>query len=122
MKKNNIKNNIKNKQENMNSQDEGKLIKVEVADASGHQTLMLNPQQTEKYVSEQTDMWVFVDNNLLEADNLSNVDWNEAQSVRIMPGLVGGITELNFISTILDLSNKNNESQRVKSKNGDING
>tara|TARA_B110000459_G_C16366432_1_gene383334 strand:+ start:358 stop:714 length:357 start_codon:yes stop_codon:yes gene_type:complete len=116
------KNNIKNKQENMNNQDEGKLIKVEVADASGHQTLMLSPQQTEKYVSEQTDMWVFVDNNLLEADNLSNVDWNEAQSVRIMPGLVGGITELNFISTILDLSNKNNESQRAKSKNGDING
>ena len=36
------KNNIKNKQENMNNQDEGRLIKVEVADASGHQTLMLN--------------------------------------------------------------------------------
>ena len=116
------KNNIKNKQENMNNQDEGKLIKVEVADASGHQTLMLNPQETEQYVSEQKDMWIFVDNHLLEADNLSNVDWNEAQSVRIMPGLVGGITELNLISTILDLTNRNNELEREINGNGDING
>ena len=115
-------NNMKNKQENMNNQDEGKLIKVEVADASGHQTLMLNPQETEQYVSEQKDMWIFVDNNLLEADNLSNVDWNEAQSVRIMPGLVGGITELNFISTILDLANQNKKLQRSGIKSSDING
>ena len=115
-------NNMKNKQENMNNQDEGRLIKVEVADASGHQTLMLNSQETEQYVSEQKDMWIFVDNHLLEADNLSNVDWNEAHSVRIMPGLVGGITELNLISIFLDLTNKNNESQGEINGNGDING
>ena len=115
-------NNMKNKQENMNNQDEGRLIKVEVADASGHQTLMLNPQETEQYVSEQKDMWIFVDNHLLETDNLSNVDWNEAQSVRIMPGLVGGIIELNLISTILDLTNQNNKLQREINGNGDING
>ena len=113
-------NNMKNKQENMNNQDEGRLIKVEVADASGHQTLMLTPQETEQYASEQTDMWVFVDNHLLEADNLSNVDWNEAQSVRIMPGLVGGIIELNLTSTILDLTNQNNKLQREINGNGDI--
>jgi len=114
-------NNMKNKQENMNNQDEGRLIKVEVADASGHQTLMLNPQETEQYVSEQKDMWIFVDNHLLEADNLSNVDWNEAQSVRIMPGLVGGITELNFIPIFLDLTNQNNKLQRLVIKSSDIN-
>ena len=33
------------------SQDEGKLIKVEVADpAHGHQTLMLKPEETQEYL------------------------------------------------------------------------
>ena len=70
--------------------DEGKLVCIEIADATGHQTLMLSPQETEQFVSTQEGKWVFVDNRLIEAENLDNVDWNQAQSVRVMPGLVGG--------------------------------
>jgi len=83
----------------MKNQDEGKLIKIEIADASGHQTLMLNPQQTQQYVSTQEQMWIFVDNCLIKSENLANVDWNEAISVRIMPGLVGGITDTPIMFT-----------------------
>ena len=83
---------MNNKNKNIAAnQDEGKLVRVEIADATGHQTLMLSPQATEEYVSTQEDKWVFVDNRLIEAEHLAQVDWNQTQSVRVMPGLVGGV-------------------------------
>ena len=81
------------------SQDEGKIIKVEVADpAHGHQTLMLKPEETQEYLSTQTDKWIFVDNEFTQSENLSLVNWNTTDTVRVLPGLVGGM--------------KDNESQR----------
>ena len=74
-------------------QDEGKLIKVEVADpAYGHQTLMLKPQETEEYLSNQSGKWIFVDNEFIQSENLSLVNWNTTENVRVLPGLVGGMT------------------------------
>ena len=74
------------------SQDEGKLIKVEVADpAHGHQTLMLKPEETQEYLSTQSDKWLFVDNEFTQIENLSLVNWNTTDTVRVLPGLVGGM-------------------------------
>ena len=76
------------------SQDEGKLIKVEVADpAHGHQTLMLKPEETQEYLSTQTDKWIFVDNEFTQSENLSLVNWNTTDTVRVLPGLVGGMKD-----------------------------
>ena len=76
------------------SQDEGKLIKVEVADpAIGHQTLMLKPEETQEYLSTQTDKWIFVDNEFTQSENLSLVNWNTTETVRVLPGLVGGMND-----------------------------
>ena len=87
------------KKTEQSSQDEGKLIKVEVADpAHGHQTLMLKPEETQEYLSTQTDKWIFVDNEFTQSENLSLVNWNTTDTVRVLPGLVGGM--------------KDNESQR----------
>ena len=75
------------------NQDEGKLIRIEVADpAHGHQTLMLKPEETQKYLSNHTDKWVFVDNEFTQHQNLSTVDWNTTVTVRLLPGLVGGLS------------------------------
>ena len=76
------------------SQDKGKLIKVEVADpAHGHQTLMLRPEETQEYLSTQSDKWIFVDNELTQSENLSLVNWNTTETVRVLPGLVGGMND-----------------------------
>ena len=81
----------KTEQEN---QDEGKIIKVEVADpAHGHQTLMLKPEETQEYLSTQTDKWIFVDNEFTQSENLSLVNWNTTDTVRVLPGLVGGMND-----------------------------
>ena len=76
------------------SQDEGKLIKVEVADpAHGHQTLMLKPEETQEYLTTQSDKWIFVDNEFTQNENLSLVNWNTTETVRVLPGLVGGMND-----------------------------
>ena len=83
-----------NKKKEQANQGEGKLIKVEIADASGHQTLMLTPQQTQEFVCSHSDMWVFVDNNFQIAGNMSEVEWNSVETVRLLPGLVGGMIDI----------------------------
>ena len=76
------------------NQNEGKLIKVEVADpAYGHQTLMLKPEETQEYLSTQTDKWIFIDNEFTQSENLSLVNWNTTETVRVLPGLVGGMND-----------------------------
>ena len=76
------------------SQYEGKIIKVEVADpAHGHQTLMLKPEETQEYLTTQTDKWIFVDNEFTQSENLSLVNWNTTETVRVLPGLVGGMND-----------------------------
>jgi hypothetical protein len=52
-------------------------------------------------------MWIFVDNEFTHADLLPDIDWNIAESVRILPGLVGGIT------TFQSLPIKNNSSKSL---------
>ena len=75
------------------NQDEGKLIRIEVADpAHGHQTLMLKPEETQEYLSNHTDKWIFVDNEFTQHQNLSTVDWDSTETVRLLPGLVGGLS------------------------------
>ena len=68
------------------------IIKVEIADASGHQTLMLKPPEAIEVIESNSDKWIFVDNQLVEFEQTPEIDWNQAESVRILPGLVGGIT------------------------------
>ena len=77
-----------------NNKQEEKLLRVEIADASGHQTLMLTPEETQVLVEQQDNKWIFVDNTLIREEDLNSVNWSEADSVRVMPGLVGGIEGL----------------------------
>ena len=82
---------MSNEKQKHEKQD-NKLIKVQIADASGHQTLMLKPPETIEVIENNSDKWIFVDNQLVEFEHVPEIDWNQAESVRILPGLVGGIT------------------------------
>ena len=78
------------KQNKTENKQQTKLIRIEIADASGHQTLMLSPEDTQELVEQQDQKWIFVDNMLVREGDLDKVNWSEAESVRVMPGLVGG--------------------------------
>ena len=84
-----------NMNENKESKNQGKkakIIKVEVADVSGHQTLMLKPQETIEVIENNADKWIFVDDQLVDYQHVPEIDWNQTESVRILPGLVGGVS------------------------------
>ena len=83
-----------NENNTKNNKQEQKLLRVEIADASGHQTLMLTPEETQDFVKQQDNKWIFVDNTLIREEDLNSVNWTEADSVRVMPGLVGGADKL----------------------------
>ena len=83
-------NKMYNKNKTENEKQQTKLIRIEIADASGHQTLMLSPEDTQELVEQQDQKWIFVDNMLVREGDLYNVNWKEAESVRVLPGLVGG--------------------------------
>ena len=55
---------------------------------------MLTPQQTQEFVCSHSDMWVFVDNTFQTAENMSDVEWNSVETVRLLPGLVGGMIDI----------------------------
>ncbi|HII49975.1 MAG TPA: hypothetical protein HA322_01425 [Candidatus Poseidoniaceae archaeon] len=42
-------------------------------------------------MSTQSDKWIFVDNEFTQIENLSLVNWNTTDTVRVLPGLVGGM-------------------------------
>ena len=65
-------------------------ITVEIADATGHSVVeMTKSELTEKATSSE-GTWVFVDDRLVSADEIDNLDFSQASKVRLMPGLVGG--------------------------------
>jgi len=63
------------------------MIKIKIADATGHQELMVNNQEAEALINKNRDMWIFVDNQLIDADN---INYEEVEAIEIMPALVGG--------------------------------
>ena len=65
-------------------------ITVEIADATGHSVVeMTKSELTEKATSSE-GTWVFVDDRLVSAAEIDNLDFSQASKVRLMPGLVGG--------------------------------
>jgi len=63
------------------------MIKIKIADATGHQELMVDNKEAETLINKNRDMWIFVDNQLIDADN---INYEEVEAIEIMPALVGG--------------------------------
>ena len=49
-----------NKTNETNNKQEAKLIRIEIADASGHQTMMLSPEKTQELVEQQDNKWILL--------------------------------------------------------------
>jgi hypothetical protein len=62
------------------------MIKVTIADKSGHSELMMNEGELTDLLAKNTEAWIFVDGQLV-----NNVDVENVEAVTIMPAMVGGI-------------------------------
>ncbi len=66
------------------------MIKVQLADKTGHTQMMLSPAQTVETIQNNSGAWVYADNRLVQADQVDEANLSTVSSVRILPGLVGG--------------------------------
>ena len=64
---------------------------VEIADSTGHTTLQLTKAETLSRVSESSGSWVFAGNRMVQPEQLAESDWGSVGTVRIVPGLQGGL-------------------------------
>ncbi len=64
---------------------------VEICDATGHTTLELTKAETLSQVEANEGSWVFAGNQLVQPEQLAQSDWSTVGTVRVVPGLVGGL-------------------------------
>tara|TARA_R100000781_G_C4063050_1_gene121714 strand:+ start:738 stop:938 length:201 start_codon:yes stop_codon:yes gene_type:complete len=65
------------------------MIKVKIADNTGHTELMYSKNDTEliNLLTSSSDAWIFADNKLVSAND---IDLNSVQTIDILPPMVGG--------------------------------
>lgn len=66
---------------------------VEIADSTGHSVVEMTAPEIIEKANESKGSWVFVDNRLVEAKEIEELDISSDSKIRIMPGIVGGSTE-----------------------------
>lgn len=64
--------------------------KVEIADKTGHTVLQLTKAETIVRAAETIDSWIFAGNQMVQAEDLAEANWDTVGTIRIVPGLVGG--------------------------------
>lgn len=65
---------------------------VQIADRFGHTSAMLTREETLEAVAENEGAWVFNGNGqMVRPAQLAEANWDTIGTVRIVPGLVGGL-------------------------------
>ena len=64
---------------------------VLVQDASGHATLELTKDETLQLLDQNADAWVFARSRRVQPSELAEAEWDDVGTIRVVPGLVGGI-------------------------------
>ena len=68
------------------------MIKVQLADKSGHAQEMMSPAETVETIQQNSSSWIYADNQLVQADQVDEANLSTVSIVRILPALVGGST------------------------------
>ena len=75
---------------------------VEIADASGHSIVQMSQNEIADKASQTQGSWVFVNDQLVSAADVANMDLEAGSRIRLMPGLVGGQDAPTFVVEIAD--------------------
>lgn len=62
---------------------------VEIANMTGHSVVEMTREEIQE-TAKQAGAWVFVDNTLVSAAEIAEVELNQDTSLRVLPGIVGG--------------------------------
>ena len=75
---------------------------VEIADASGHSTVQMSQNEIAEKASQTQGSWVFVNDQLVSAADIADMNLEAGSRIRLMPGLVGGQDTPTFVVEIAD--------------------
>ena len=70
--------------------DHNTKFDVEIADASGHSTVQMTQNEIAEKATQTQGSWVFVNNQLVSAADIAEMNLEAGSRIRLMPGLVGG--------------------------------
>ena len=82
--------------------DNNMKFEVEIADASGHSTVQMTQNELTEKVNSTQGSWVFVNDQLVSAADIANMNLEAGSRIRLMPGLVGGQDAPTFVVEIAD--------------------
>ena len=77
-------------------------FEVEIADASGHSTVQMTQNELTEKVNATQGSWVFVNDQLVSAADIAEMNLEAGSRIRLMPGLVGGQDLPTFVVEIAD--------------------
>lgn len=66
------------------------MFEVEVADASGHSLVQMSQEELANKATQSQGSWVFVNDQLVNAADVAEMNLEANSRIRLMPGLVGG--------------------------------
>tara|TARA_B100001564_G_scaffold344213_1_gene341555 strand:+ start:1553 stop:2104 length:552 start_codon:yes stop_codon:yes gene_type:complete len=64
---------------------------IEIADSTGHSEVLMTKSEIIEHATNAKGRWVFVDNRMVSASDLANVDFDSAQHIRSVPSLQAGL-------------------------------
>ena len=67
------------------------MIKIKIANATGHTELMVNNREAEALINKHKGSWVFVNSRLV---NPADINYEQVEEIELMPPLVGGTRSL----------------------------
>ena len=70
--------------------DHNTKFDVEIADASGHSTVQMTQNEIAEKANQTQGSWVFVNDQLVSATDIAEMNLEAGSRIRLMPGLVGG--------------------------------
>ena len=77
-------------------------FEVEIADASGHSAVQMTQNELTEKVNTTQGSWVFVNDQLVSAADIADMNLEAGSRIRLMPGLVGGQDAPTFVVEIAD--------------------
>ena len=82
--------------------DHNTKFDVEIADASGHSIVQMTQNEIAEKATQTQGSWVFVNNQLVSAADIADMNLEAGSRIRLMPGLVGGQDAPTFVVQITD--------------------
>lgn len=65
-------------------------MELVIVNETGHTTLSVSEVEVVDQINDHPTHWIFVDGEMVIRENISDVDWETVNEVKLTPAVVGG--------------------------------